>query len=136
MVASFFDHHLHHDASFALFTKLKKSDAAFGAHSLAEVYSSLTKMPGERVSGQDAILFLAEIQERTTIVGLTINEYIVGIERAAGMGITGGGIYDALLASCAIKVGAETIYTWNVKDFERLGRDIAARVKTPLAKHS
>jgi hypothetical protein len=30
-----------------------------------------------------------------------------------------------------MKVKAEAIYTWNVKDFSRLGANVAARVKTP-----
>ena len=49
----------------------------------------------------------------------------------AALGVTGGGIYDALLGHCALKAKAEIIYTWNVKHFKRLGPEIAGRVTTP-----
>jgi hypothetical protein len=32
---------------------------------------------------------------------------------------------------CALKANAQTIYTWNVKHFNRLGENIAARVRHP-----
>lgn len=53
------------------------------------------------------------------------------LETATAEGFTGGVIDDAILAHCALKAGAETIYTWNTKDFLRLGRSMAARVKRP-----
>jgi predicted nucleic acid-binding protein len=88
-------------------------------------------MPGkDRVSGDEALLFLGNIRE-LTIVTLDPEEYFVAIEGAAALGVTGGGIYDALIASCALKAKAQSIYTWNAKHLRRLGPDIAARVKTP-----
>ncbi len=30
-----------------------------------------------------------------------------------------------------MKVRAETLYTWNLRDFQRLGPDVSARVRTP-----
>jgi hypothetical protein len=43
----------------------------------------------------------------------------------------GGAIDDAILGHCALKAKAQTLYTWNVKDFLRLGAAIADRTKTP-----
>lgn len=43
----------------------------------------------------------------------------------------GGMIYDMLLAQCALKAKADTIYTWNVNHFQRLGPEVARRIKTP-----
>jgi len=40
--------------------------------------------------------------------------------------------YDALIAHCALKARAETLLTWNVRDFTRLGSAIARITKTPL----
>jgi predicted nucleic acid-binding protein len=53
------------------------------------------------------------------------------LDNSATAGILGGAIYDAILGHCALKAGAETIYTWNTKDFLRLSAPIAGRVKTP-----
>jgi hypothetical protein len=51
--------------------------------------------------------------------------------RALSMDICGGAIYDLIVAGCALKAKAQTIYTWNLKHFNRLGPDVASRVKTP-----
>jgi predicted nucleic acid-binding protein len=132
LVATFYDSHEHHKASFELFVKQEKGRGCAAAHSLAEVYSVLTGMPGkERASGDEALLFLGNVRDRLTIVSLDPEEYFRVAEAAAATGTTGGGIYDAILGHCALKAKAESIYTWNVKHFTRLGRDIAGRVKTP-----
>ena len=89
-------------------------------------------MPGKaRVSGDEAMLFLGNIRDRLTLIALSDAEYFKALETSAGIGLAGGGIYDALLGHCALKAQAETIYTWNVKHFKRLGPDIAARVTNP-----
>jgi len=77
------------------------------------------------------MLFLGDLVERLSLIALEATEYWTAISDAAAQNISGGAIYDALLARCAIKSGSETIYTWNVGDFERLGTDVASRVRTP-----
>src|SRR5277367_6905040 len=53
LVPVFYGDHVHHQASLALFIQFDKSTGCCGAHSLAEVYSTLTRMPGKhRISGQ------------------------------------------------------------------------------------
>lgn len=43
-----------------------------GAHSLAEVYSTLTRMPGKhRISGEQAMLFIGSIRERLSSIALS-----------------------------------------------------------------
>ena len=92
----------------------------------------MTGRPGkDRVSGDEALLFLGDVRHRLTMVALTAEDYAKAIEDAATLGIVGGGIYDALLGHCALKAKAETFYTWNVKHFERRGPEIRKRVKTP-----
>ena len=46
------------------------------------------------------------------------------LEAASALGVVGGGIYDALLAHCALKAGAETIFTWNAKHYSRCGPEV------------
>jgi predicted nucleic acid-binding protein len=124
--------HVHHEASLATFVAAEKQNASCAAHSLAEVYSTLTRLPGKhRLSGDQALLFLASIRQRCTVIALDANDYVSAIEGAAAMGIVGGTTYDALLAYCALKADAETILTWNVDHFRRLGPQVARRVATP-----
>jgi predicted nucleic acid-binding protein len=132
LVATFYGDHEHHDRSIDLFLRHEKAHACCAAHSLAEVYASLTGMPGkDRASADEALLFLGNIRERLTIVTLGDKEYMKAIEAAGASGVVGGGIYDALLGHCALKANAEIIYTWNEKHFKRLGAEIAKRVATP-----
>ena len=98
----------------------------------SDLYSVLTGMPGkDRASPDEALLFLSDVRERLTTVALDETEYIKAIEEAAGGGICGGTSYDAIIGRCALKAKAETIYTWNARHFNRLGADVASRVKTP-----
>jgi predicted nucleic acid-binding protein len=132
LVAAFHVEHPHHQASFDLFARCKKTAACCATHSLAEVYATLTAMPApRRASGDQALLFVGNILERLTLVGLDEQEYCQTLESAAAAGLLGGAIYDAILVHCALKANAETIYTWNIKDFLRLPQPIAARVKRP-----
>ncbi len=132
LVAVFYGDHQHHAPSIECFLRFSKKQACCGAHSLAEVYSSLTRMPGkDRISGEQAMLFLDEIRERMTIVSLDDEEYFRAIAGASAGGVLGGTIYDALLAQCALKAKAEIIYTWNVKHYRQFGSEAAKRARTP-----
>jgi predicted nucleic acid-binding protein len=132
LVATFYADHEHHEPSIDLFLQFGKKQSCCAAHSLAEVYSVLTGMPGQRrVSGDAAILFLGDIKERLTLITLDAQEYFEVAEACGAMGLAGGNIYDALLGHCALKAKAEAIYTWNAKDFLRLPPNVAERVKRP-----
>jgi hypothetical protein len=53
-----------------------------------------------------------------------------GLEASAGLGIVGGGIYDASLR-CAIKAKAEAIYSWNGRHYAQCGPEVTRRLRTP-----
>ena len=79
------------------------------------------------------MLFLADMAERLTFVALDAEEYwttiaVVPQNRCSRRALT----YDALLARCALKAKAETIFTWNLAPFStarQLG--IKRLVRTP-----
>jgi len=101
---------VHHQASLALFIQFDKSTGCCGAHSLAEVYSTLTRMPGkQRIGGEQAMLFIGSTRERLSIIALSGDEYADALEASAALGIVGRGIYDAMLAHCAIKAQADNL---------------------------
>lgn len=132
LVATFYGDHEHHAPSLDLFLRFGKKDACCGAHSLAEVYATLTGMPGKRRAGGDAaLLFLRDIRDHLTLVSLDEHEYFQIVEEAAASNLALGAIYDALLGRCALKAKAETLYTWNTQDFLRLPPPIAGRVRRP-----
>ena len=132
LVPVFYGDHAHHGASLELFIQFDKATGCCGGHSLAEVYSTLTRMPGKhRISGEQAMLFIGSIRERLSVIALGVDEYFDALQASAALGIVGGGIYDAMLAHCAIKAKAEAIYTWNARHYTLCGRDVAGRLRTP-----
>ena len=132
LVAASVEVHEHHARSFALFTGADRKTACCAAHSLAELYATLTRLPGKtRLSADQALLFLDSVEERLEIVSLDVREYRLAIQDAATTGIVGGTIYDALIGWCALKARATRIYTWDVADFQRLGAEITGKVRTP-----
>lgn len=134
LVATFYADHEHHAASIDVFLRFGKRDACCGAHSLAEVYATLTGMPGKRrVSGDEAMLFLGDVRDRLTLVTLDDDEYFAVAQACAAGGLASGAVYDAILGHCALKARAKVIYTWNTKDFMRLPAAIAGRIRTPEA---
>ena len=136
LVAAFYGDHEHHEPSLDIFLRFGKKNACCGTHSLAEIYATLTAMPGKRrVGGDAALLFLTDIRDHLTLISLNDRDYFQTIEEAAALPLASGAIYDALLGHCALKAKAETLYTWNTQDFLRLPQPIAARVKRPDQPH-
>ena len=132
LVPVFFGDHMHHQASLAIFIGLDRKTGCCGAHSLAEVYSTLTRMPGRnRISSEQAMLFVEDICERLSVIALTGEEYAKALRSFSALGIVGGGIYDALLARCALKAKAEIIFSWNTRHYAPCGAEVLRRLRTP-----
>ena len=132
LVAAFWGGHRDHEKSLRLFAAANQRKSACAAHTLAEVFATMTALPvKDFIPPDQAFLFVQEIRDRMTIVTLTDNEYFSVIEQAASNGFSSGIVYDALLLSCAAKIKAETIYTWNLKHFRRINPQLADRMRTP-----
>lgn len=130
LVAAFLEDHEHHERSFRAFAGSDRKRACCAAHSLAEIYSTLTRMPGRiRLSGEQVLLLLESIRERLALIALSGDEYYAAIGKAADAGVTGGTIYDAMIAQCALKAKADTLYTWDTRHFEQFGPTIAKRLR-------
>jgi predicted nucleic acid-binding protein len=132
LVAASSVHHEHHGPSFSVYQHANRHNACCAAHSLAELYAALTRLPGrQRMSCEQVLLVLDNIREHLETVVLTSEEYSSAIAEAAAEGILGGTVYDALIAQCALKAKAAIIYTWNIDHFRRCGPEVASRVRTP-----
>lgn len=124
--------HIHHGSSHELMLSLRPRRDACAAHSLAELYSTLTRMPfPQRRNASQAILFVADVQARLTPIALAPEEYFAAISEYSAMGMVGGAIYDALIARCALKARAEKIFTWNVRHFRQFGPEVEKKLRTP-----
>jgi predicted nucleic acid-binding protein len=132
LVAAAIVNHERHEPSLMAFSQAHPTSAVCAAHNLAEVYATLTRYPGKgRLSPEQALLALDEIELRLAIVTLDVGEYRAAIRSFAGEGIIGATVYDGIIAACAIKARAEVLYTWNTQHFLRLGPAVSRLVRTP-----
>jgi predicted nucleic acid-binding protein len=123
---------LRHEASHKLLMQFVPHQASCAAHSLAELYASLTGMnPPNRLRPDQAALIVDQFRTRLDCITLTADEVTQAIHRTAALKLPGGIIYDALILACARKIQAERIYTWNVKHFQMVAPDMAERIMTP-----
>jgi len=132
LVAAALKQHPHHRRSLAAIAETDRQTACCGAHSLAELYSVLTRLPGnDRLGGDQALLVLDGVEQKMEVISLTAREYSAAINESSAAGVLGGRIYDALLAECALKARATRILTWNVAHFRSLRPEISVKVHTP-----
>jgi predicted nucleic acid-binding protein len=101
-------------------------------HSLAELYSVLTRMPSQpRISPQNAKRLIENNLQYLETVVLDRTDYQAAIAQMTELNLPGGGIFDALIAQAALKSSAERLLTLNPNHFVRLGPKLAQIVYVP-----
>jgi predicted nucleic acid-binding protein len=136
LVAAVCDWHRHHETTWK---EIERRAAAgetpvLSAHSLAEAYSVLTRLPEpHRLRPDDALAVLEANWGEARLVALSPADYRSTLRRCRDAGIGGGAVYDALIASCARKARVATLVTWDVGGFERFLDDEPA-VRAPEAE--
>ncbi len=129
LVAAVCSWHEHHERTRAELERRAEGDAqlVLAAHSLAETYSVLTRLPTPgRLEAKDAIALIEANWRDTPVVHLTARETWGALREAERRGATGGRTYDVLIATAALKAGASTILTWNLRDFAIFADEIEA----------
>ena len=113
-------------------TKAVDIQGYLSTHSLAELYSVLTRMPSQpRMSPQDAKRLIDRHLEHLETVTLERADYQAAIAQMTELKLPGGGIFDALIAQAALKSSAERLLTLNPKHFTRLSPEIDRLVYVP-----
>jgi predicted nucleic acid-binding protein len=131
----FYGDHPCHEQSLETFLTYGKSETACAAHSAAELYATMTRLPVRpRIGADQAMLFIESLSRRVTMVCLESSDYLRMLSQAAEQQLTGGIIYDALIAACARKAGASVLYTWNPRDFQRLLIEGGPAIRTPAER--
>lgn len=125
--------HQHHALSLALVATAKPDFAFCAAHTLAELYATLTATPPPRVRRTADVLANVEHAASVfTAVSLEAADYRWVLSRCASTGIRSGQVFDALILKAAERANVDTIYTWNVAHFARIAWPaVAGRIKTP-----
>jgi predicted nucleic acid-binding protein len=136
LVAAVIKQHVDHERSFAVLDRVHggKDDGTVSAHSLAEMYAVMTKLPVPyRHTPEQALLSIEEnVLKFFKTVSFSGNDYAALLREAAGTGIQGGTIYDAILLKSAVKAGVDKIYTLNIKHFQAIAPpEIAVKLSAP-----
>lgn len=103
------------------------------AHSLAELYAALTRLPASpRISPKLARRLIQEnVLPAAEVVALSAEDYQEVVRRCADLGLAGGAIYDALIARAADSAGADELVTFNVEDFRRVWPEGTGVIRAP-----
>lgn len=125
--------HRHHEPSLALVAGATPGDAFVAAHSLAELYATLTAVQVPRVRRPSLVLEAVEhVASAFSPIALSVDDYVWVVRHVADRGERSGVIYDALILKCAERAGVNVVYTWNLAHFSRVAwPEIAPRIRTP-----
>jgi predicted nucleic acid-binding protein len=119
-----------HERAKSVFAQSKAiGRACISTHNLAEIYNVLTGRM--LIPPPQAKMLMERNLEGVEVISLNEQDYLNAIQRVSSLSIPGGVIYDAIIAECAIKRQCETLYTFNLKHFTRLGADITAIAREP-----
>jgi predicted nucleic acid-binding protein len=111
-----------------------KDKGFMSAHSIAEVYAALTRLPVEpRIHPVEAVRIITDnIVPHFEAVPIGKKDYIEALRVVGNGGWSGAKIYDALLVGCAARCSANRIYTFNLADFRLLApAELLERICTP-----
>jgi predicted nucleic acid-binding protein len=91
-------------------------------HVLLESYSVLTRMPKPlRLSPETALDLLARtVRDKAEVVELDGESAFELVGTFPERDISGGAVYDAVIAEAAVRAGASILLTLNRRDFERI----------------
>ena len=127
LVAAFYESHPHHHAARPILERVRagKDEGFVAAHSLAEGYSVMTRLPGESqtLAAVAWQLISENVVNHFTIVHLSGREYVEILTKASKDGIEGGKTYDLLILAAAEKSNCTRILTLNVRHFQSLAGD-------------
>ena len=120
------------NSSRTLIGKDKEYELIVASHTILEIYSVLTSAPFKpKISPAIAKrLINNNIKNIATTIYLTDKDYFALVEKMFNSNLSGGIIYDALIAECALKANADEILTLNPKDFLRLMKAIPIKVSS------
>jgi predicted nucleic acid-binding protein len=134
IIAALLPKHPNHAPCFAQLqtAESKQIQGYLSTHSLAEVYSVMTRMPSQpRISPQEVKILIARCLQYLAAVPLETTDYQAAIAQMTALNLPGGGIFDALIAQAALKVSADQILTLNPSHFSRLNPTIAQITEVP-----
>lgn len=135
LVAAMVESHPAYDRAFPWLQRGQAGefDYIVASHTLAELYAVLTTLPvSPRLSPGTACRLIHEnVERKARIIPLATADYAAVLRDMSERGLSGGVIYDALIARAAQKAGVDRLVTLNIEDFRRVWPDAGQRLITP-----
>lgn len=132
LIAAFVESHPRHNEARTWLSRAKRNEIEYyvAGHSLFEVYSVLTSAPFQpRITPKIAQNLLKEnVEDYAKVITINKSDHQKVIKKLAQQNLSGGIVYDAIIAECAIKAKADQIITSNSKDFVRLFTDNSIQI--------
>lgn len=131
-VAALTRQHAQHDVAAAWLRAIThKTHSGFvAAHSLAEIYAILTRLPRDLAVTPELALdaIRRNVLAVCEAVSLSAADYNTLLGHVAALGITGGTIYDALLLHAASLAQVDLVVTMNPRHFRRANPLLADKI--------
>lgn len=127
--------HPNHEVCSDLVTDLNNNHdiVVLNTHLISELYSNLTRIEKLKISPSDASKTIHHLVDKFDSVDLTVDDYLLAVDRCASLNLVSGVIFDALHFQAAIKAEVDVLYTFNIRDFKRLvTEEITFEIKSPL----
>lgn len=102
VVAAFASWHDGHSSARAALSEAPR----LPAHVALEVYSVLTRLPPPHRAAATIVVDFLRDRFRQPLLSLPASDHLGLLEEASAKGITGGALYDALIAATAKRAGA------------------------------
>lgn len=124
IIAALVESHPMHTRAFPWLKQAKSRnfELIVASHTLAELYAVLSTLPVKpRISPAVAWRLIHEnIETISKIISLTSAEYSDVLKRLSESSLSGGIVYDALIARAAQKAKVKRLMTFNIDHFKRV----------------
>ncbi|HXU32145.1 MAG TPA: PIN domain-containing protein [Thermoanaerobaculia bacterium] len=135
LVAALIESHESHEQAYPWLDRALAGEieAFVAAHSLAELFATLTRIPTRpRISPGLALRMLREnVLPAFRPIALSADEFVSTLEKLANLECSGGVVYDGLIAAAAARVGVDRLLTLNVGHFRRVWPEGAGLIQRP-----
>lgn len=136
LIAALVEGHPAHHGAYPWLRSVKDGHhvGLLSAHSLAELYSKLTRIPfaaGTLTAAKVPQIIESDIDLLFAVISLSGDDYLTVVKHLAQQNLVGGIIFDALIFYAAVKAEADQLLTLNPKHFRQIYPEFAGRVIAP-----
>jgi predicted nucleic acid-binding protein len=133
LIAALVEDHPAHLSAYSWLYEVKEGrhTGLVSAHTLAELYAKLTRIPfasGVLAAAKAQQLIELDVVNLFEVIPLAGDDYLAIIKHLTQQNLIGGIVFDALIFYAAMKSGADQVVTLNPRHFRQIYPELANRV--------